>query len=112
MNGFLEIDQEKWAKEQDKINGNDDTINSLIDWKGKSLRICMQYYPEFDKTGDTTKAFDGYGKKTSTRYRIRFINKAVDDFTFHSEVAMYEDDKNIDWNKNKDDLESFCNKPF
>ena len=51
-------------------------------------------------------------KKTSTRYRIRFINKAVDDFTFHSEVAMYEDDKNIDWNKNKDDLESFCNKPF
>ena len=71
----------------------------------------MQYFPEFDKTGDTTKAFDGYETKKSNRYRIRFVNKDVGDFTFHSEVATFRDDKNIDFGK-KDDLESFCNKPF
>jgi len=71
----------------------------------------MQYYPEFDSSGETTTSYDGYNSKKSNRYRIRFINKDVGDFTFHSEVAMYRDDKNIDYNK-KDDLEAFCNKPF
>lgn len=51
-----------WADATDKANGNTAATDSLIDWKGKSLRICLQYYPEFDKSGDTTQAFDGYGK--------------------------------------------------
>lgn len=101
-----------WADATDKANGDTAATDSLIDWKGKSLRICLQYYPEFDKSGDTTQAFDGYGKSSSKRYRVRFVNKDVDDFTFHSEVAMYDDGKNIDWVKKKDDLEKFCNTPF
>lgn len=123
MNGYLEIDQNKWAVDEFKKTGNNDAKDSLVDWVlkdadtnntigYKSIRICLQYFPEMDDKGEATAIYNGQGKKDSTRYRVRFINKKIDDFTFHSEVATYRTDTNIDFNKNADDLESFCNKPF
>ena len=59
MNGYLEIDQNKWAEDEFKKTGNNDVKDSLVDWVkkdtlgmktgGKSIRICLQYFPEMDE---------------------------------------------------------------
>lgn len=66
-----------------------------------SMRFCMQMYPKYNSDGKLNEG--GKGKDTSKRYRTRFFNKKLSEYSFYPQVSKthYTEtdgtNKNLDW---------------
>ena len=92
-----------------------------------SMRFCLQLFPKY--TTDGTENKKGVNSEFAERYRMRFFNKQLSEFSFHPQVGdpfKIETDsegneikRNLDWNHrtypedlNKDFLDKLCSMEF
>ena len=92
-----------------------------------SMRFCLQLFPKYNTDGsENTK---GVNSENAERYRMRFFNKQINEFTFYPQIGSpfkTETDSegnqvktNLDWNHrtypedlNKDFLDKLCSMEF